>query len=58
MNEQGELGVAHAGGPLMKIDVLVKAALGAIATCLFYFVAKDAFNPRNRWRAPADQRRK
>ena len=42
----------------MKVDVLVKTALGAIATCLFYFVAKDAFNPRNRSRAPADRPRK
>jgi hypothetical protein len=35
----------------MKLDVLMKTALGAIATCLLYFVAKDAFNARNRPRS-------
>ena len=35
----------------MKLDILIKTALSAIATGLLYFVAKDAFDVKNRPRS-------
>ena len=40
----------------MKTNFVSKTVLSAIAACLMYFVAQDAFNARNRARS-RDRRR-